>query len=467
MTSACHGTLAIASGHWRSGLALTLGGIRFARPAAAWDPSWRSPSHPSSRPCSSAGRPSAGGSQPWARPRFASFAGAFPGTGPLPITLASSLPAVDRRGRLRSTSATQGDGLAWQLRLGDGWSRRLFIVSNFLAGLARSSPFGLGSRLRTVVVGDLRGDLGSNYLALAPLAWLMARFVYQVAVGGPRSSSPCRFTRRAWRYERFVEMREMFTQTIGALAEAVDKRDPYTAKHSHRVKEISVDIGRVMRVNDGELEALEWGGLLHDVGKIGVPDAVLLKQEKLTKEERIDMNAAPGPGRRRSSPRSHKLAAELPIIRHHHEWYNGSGYPDRLIGDEIPKLARILHVADAFEAMTAARPYRMTPLTPRAGARRAAQVRRHPVRPGRRRRLRQDALGRRVSDPGPPCPSRPRSRSSARWRPGCRAARRSIHHRVRVRVRARLTSRRDFADRGWRQAGPDADHPRSSIMTPC
>ncbi len=58
-----------------------------------------------------------------------------------------------------------------------------------------------------------------------------------------------------------------------------------------------------------------------------------------------------------------KLAAELPIIRHHHEWYNGSGYPDRLIGDEIPKLARILHVADAFEAMTAARPYRMTPLT--------------------------------------------------------------------------------------------------------
>jgi len=58
-----------------------------------------------------------------------------------------------------------------------------------------------------------------------------------------------------------------------------------------------------------------------------------------------------------------KLAPELPIIRHHHEWYNGSGYPDRLIGDEIPKLARILHVADAFEAMTAARPYRMTPLT--------------------------------------------------------------------------------------------------------
>jgi putative nucleotidyltransferase with HDIG domain len=161
---------------------------------------------------------------------------------------------------------------------------------------------------------------------------------------------------------RLVEMRDMFTQTIGALAEAVDKRDPYTARHSQNVKAIAVDIGRVMRVNDAELEALEWGGLLHDVGKIGVPDAVLLKPDRLNREERIIMNSHPVLGAQIIAP-VEKLAAELPIIRHHHEWYNGSGYPDRLIGDEIPKLARILHVADAFEAMTAARPYRMTPLT--------------------------------------------------------------------------------------------------------
>jgi HD-GYP domain-containing protein (c-di-GMP phosphodiesterase class II) len=117
-----------------------------------------------------------------------------------------------------------------------------------------------------------------------------------------------------------------------------------------------------MRVSDAELEALEWGGLLHDVGKIGVPDNVLLKQERLTREERMIMNAHPVLGGQIIAPVT-KLAPELPIIRHHHEWYNGSGYPDRLIGDEIPKLARVLHVADAFEAMTAARPYRMTPLT--------------------------------------------------------------------------------------------------------
>jgi HD-GYP domain-containing protein (c-di-GMP phosphodiesterase class II) len=155
----------------------------------------------------------------------------------------------------------------------------------------------------------------------------------------------------------------MFTQTIGALAEAVDKRDPFTSKHSQNVKLIAVDIGKEMRVSSQELEALEWGGLLHDVGKIGVPDAVLLKSDRLTRDERMTMNAHPVLGAQIISPVT-KLAPELPIIRHHHEWYNGSGYPDRLIGDEIPKLARILHVADAFEAMTAQRPYRMTPLTP-------------------------------------------------------------------------------------------------------
>jgi putative nucleotidyltransferase with HDIG domain len=216
-----------------------------------------------------------------------------------------------------------------------------------------------GQATRDVLVGDSRGIAGS-IVALVPLAYLMT-LIYGVQWWATALFAvPLYSTRLA--YKRFVEMRDMFTQTIGALAEAVDKRDPFTSRHSHRVKEIAVDIGRVMRVNDAELEALEWGGLLHDVGKIGVPDNVLLKQERLTREERMIMNSHPVKGAEIIAP-VEKLAAELPIIRHHHEWYNGSGYPDRLIGDEIPKLARILHVADAFEAMTAARPYRMTPLT--------------------------------------------------------------------------------------------------------
>jgi putative nucleotidyltransferase with HDIG domain len=216
-----------------------------------------------------------------------------------------------------------------------------------------------GQTLSAVMVGDTRNTLFNN-VGLAPLGWLMA-LVYTIQWWTTLLFAlPLYTTRMA--AQRFVEMRDMFTQTIGALAEAVDKRDPFTAQHSVRVKAIAVDIGRVMRVNDAELEALEWGGLLHDVGKIGVPDAVLLKQDRLNREERMIMNSHPVLGAQIIAPVT-KLAPELPIIRHHHEWYNGSGYPDRLIGDEIPKLARILHVADAFEAMTAARPYRMTPLT--------------------------------------------------------------------------------------------------------
>ncbi|MGA3029458.1 MAG: HD-GYP domain-containing protein [Candidatus Limnocylindrales bacterium] len=210
----------------------------------------------------------------------------------------------------------------------------------------------------------VRADAGAwaNMLALAPIAWLMAQ-IY-VAVGPwavPLFAVPLYTTRVA--YTRFVEVREMFTETVRSLAEAVDKRDTFTSGHSHRVQAIALDIGRAMKISDDDLEALEWGGLLHDIGKIGVPDAVLLKQDRLTRDERTIMNSHPVLGAEIIAP-VRKLAPELPLIRHHHEWFNGSGYPDRLVADEIPRLARILHVADAFEAMTAARPYRMTPLTP-------------------------------------------------------------------------------------------------------
>jgi hypothetical protein len=217
--------------------------------------------------------------------------------------------------------------------------------------------FRAGRPIREFLGRAETSGIWANLLTLAPLGWLMAR-TYENEGGWWTTllfGLPLLTVRVA--YQRFVEMREMFTQTIGALAEAVDKRDPFTSKHSQRVRSISVDIGRQMRVSAGELEALEWGGLLHDVGKIGVPDNVLLKQGKLTREERITMNAHPVLGAQIIGPVD-RLAPELPVIRHHHEWYNGSGYPDRLMGDEIPKLARILHVADAFEAMTADRPYR-------------------------------------------------------------------------------------------------------------
>ncbi len=169
------------------------------------------------------------------------------------------------------------------------------------------------------------------------------------------------YTTRA-AFKAVVDVRDMFTQTVKALASAIDARDPSTKKHSEHVSGIAVEIGRAMHLSEPELEQLEWAGLLHDIGKIGIRDSVLLKPEKLTREERILMNEHPVKGEEILRDVD-QLAAERPLIRHHHEWYNGSGYPDRLIGEEIPLLARVLHVADAFEAMTASRPYRPVPLT--------------------------------------------------------------------------------------------------------
>ncbi len=217
-----------------------------------------------------------------------------------------------------------------------------------------------GRPVRSVLVSNLR-QFGLSLAGLAPLAWLMAAmYVVTGPIGVIPFAVPLYATRAS--FTKIVEIRDMFTQTVRSLAGAVDAKDPYTAGHSERVQRIAKDLGGELHCSDSELEALEWGGLLHDIGKIGIPDAILLKAGALTKEERMVMNAHPVKGEEIIKP-VEKLAPELPIIRHHHEWYNGSGYPDRLVGHEIPKLARILHVADSYEAMTAARPYRLTPLT--------------------------------------------------------------------------------------------------------
>ncbi len=234
----------------------------------------------------------------------------------------------------------------------------LYLVLNLLLASV-SVALRTGSRLSEVVRGN--STLYADMLTLSPLAWLMAQIYVEIAWWAAILFTIPLYTTRV-AYHRFVEMREMFTQTIGALAEAVDARDKFTSNHSRRVMTMSVDIGRIRKVSTADLDALEWGGLLHDVGKIGVPDAVLLKPDRLTKEERALMNAHPVMGANIIGPVT-KLAPVVPLILHHHEWFNGSGYPGRLVGMEIPELARILAVADAFEAMTAARPYRMTPLT--------------------------------------------------------------------------------------------------------
>jgi len=163
-------------------------------------------------------------------------------------------------------------------------------------------------------------------------------------------------------YARYVETRELFEQTIEALSKAVDARDPYTRNHSSRVSHIAEAMCRVMRLPENEIERIKWAGLLHDIGKIGIRDNVLLKEGPLDREERVLMNQHPTIGAEIVAPAS-QLSTEAPLIRAHHEWINGSGYPDGREALDIPRGARILTIADAYEAMTSSRPYRKTPLT--------------------------------------------------------------------------------------------------------
>jgi putative nucleotidyltransferase with HDIG domain len=148
-----------------------------------------------------------------------------------------------------------------------------------------------------------------------------------------------------------------YVGSIRALALALDARDPYTAGHSDRVSALSVLVGREMRLPPDQLEILRLGALLHDIGKIGVTDAVLRKPGPLTDDEFELIREHPTLGARilRNVP---FLEPHLPIVEFHHERPDGSGYPHRLKGDEIPLAARIVHVVDAFDAMTSARAYR-------------------------------------------------------------------------------------------------------------
>ena len=150
---------------------------------------------------------------------------------------------------------------------------------------------------------------------------------------------------------------ERSTAALEALSATVDARDTYTAGHSRRVRELSLAIGRELQLSSSDLETLNQAALLHDIGKIAVPDAVLLKAGALSPAEWRLMRAHPQEGARIIEKLGY-LEDVVPAIRHHHERQDGQGYPDGLTGDAIPLAARIIHVADALDAMTTRRVYR-------------------------------------------------------------------------------------------------------------
>ncbi len=148
-----------------------------------------------------------------------------------------------------------------------------------------------------------------------------------------------------------------YLEFIETMARALDARDRYTAGHSDRVSEYSVSIALVLECPDEQIEILRIGARLHDIGKIGVPDAVLQKPGRLTEEEFALIKQHPEIGKRILENVS-RFSNYLPIIELHHEDWDGRGYPHGLRGEDVPLLARIVHVADAYDAMTSDRAYR-------------------------------------------------------------------------------------------------------------
>ena len=153
------------------------------------------------------------------------------------------------------------------------------------------------------------------------------------------------------------DLERAYLESIETLRFTVEAKDKYTKGHSDRVSEYSLLIGKKIGLSPEELKKLRIGGLFHDIGKIGVPDSILLKTEKLTDEEYSEIKNHPAIGKHILSSAS-IFSDILPIVYHHHEKFDGTGYPGKLKGEEIPLLARIAAIADTFDAMISKRSYR-------------------------------------------------------------------------------------------------------------
>ena len=153
------------------------------------------------------------------------------------------------------------------------------------------------------------------------------------------------------------KLEQAYLESVQTLRYTVEAKDTYTRGHSDRVSEFSVLIGKKLGLPEEQLKILRIGGLFHDIGKIGIPDSILQKETKLTDDEYSEIKNHPSIG-------AHILGAAsifkdiIPIVKHHHERYDGKGYPSGLAGENIPYLARITAVADTFDAMTSKRSYR-------------------------------------------------------------------------------------------------------------
>jgi len=199
-----------------------------------------------------------------------------------------------------------------------------------------------------------------NYLATSVLGFLIAAVYVSMGTAGViLLTIPLIVARQT--FHMYVDMRKQYLSTIKALAKAIDAKDSYTLGHSERVARYAVMIGRELRLPEDYIEKLEYLALLHDIGKISVPESILNKPSKLSDEEFAVVRNHAAVGAEIIS-NIQIIGEDASIVRHHHEWVNGRGYPDGLTEKEIPLGAKIVAVADAFDAMTSSRIYR-EPLT--------------------------------------------------------------------------------------------------------
>jgi putative two-component system response regulator len=164
-------------------------------------------------------------------------------------------------------------------------------------------------------------------------------------------------TRSLLRLKQYTDELENAEAVVFTLAQSIEARDPYTRGHCDRLADMSARLGARLQIPEEYIKALRWAGIVHDIGKVVVPDAILLKPGPLTPEEMAVMRKHSVVGERICAPLK-SFRPVLPIIRHHHEKRDGSGYPDGLRAEDIPLTARILQLADVYDALTTDRPYR-------------------------------------------------------------------------------------------------------------
>lgn len=196
-----------------------------------------------------------------------------------------------------------------------------------------------------------------NFLALAPLGILIALIFQNYGwIGLALLFIPLMLSRHS--FQLYVKMKENYLNTIAALVQALEAKDSYTSGHSARVTQLSVAIAEEMHMKDERIETIRYAAVLHDVGKIGVNENILNKRGTLTEDEWTSIHLHPTIGE--SIIRKIRFLYDIEkIVRHHHERYDGFGYPDGIAGGEIPLESRIISVADAYDAMTSNRSYRM------------------------------------------------------------------------------------------------------------